>query len=351
MSKQMFGVQLVGHGGPENLILRDDLPIPTPGPDEALVRVRAAGVNNTDINTRLGWYAKEVTSATNEVGNVIEGSGWSGALHFPRIQGGDLCGEIVAFGARQARFEIGQRVTCPTNQPMPSLAHPVYFEALGSERDGAFAEFCCVPVSQLYDVSASPLSNTEIGAMPCAFGTALNLLHRADVGPKDEVLITGASGGVGLAAVQLAKIRGANVTAIAASAKSGAVKEAGADWVLDRGATVEKERFSAVIDVVGGGRFNELLEALRPAGRLAISGAIAGPIADVDLRTMYLKDLILHGCTYQAPEVFSELVALINSGAVRPLVSRTYPLSEIVAAQEDFVSKRYPGKLVLLPPG
>ena len=94
----MQGVQLVGHGGPEKLVWNPAIPVPVPGPGEALVRVLAAGVNNTDINTRLGWYAREVTGATDSVGGEagIEAGGWAGALRFPLIQGGDLCGEVVA---------------------------------------------------------------------------------------------------------------------------------------------------------------------------------------------------------------------------------------------------------------
>ena len=350
MPRLMYGVQLTGHGGPEKLLWNEAIPVPAPAAGEVLVRVLAAGVNNTDINTRVGWYAKEVSAPTNDVGEAeIESGGWGGTLCFPRIQGGDLCGEVVSVGAGVSGFERGMRVTCPINQPMPTAQNPMYFEALGSERDGAFAEFCCVSSAQLYDVSDAPLSDIEIGAMPCAFGTALNLLARAGVGEGDQVLITGGSGGVGLAAVQLARQRGAHVTAISATTKANAVLEAGAERVIGRDELPPQEQFSAVIDVVGGTAFSSLLEALRPGGRLATSGAIAGPVVSTDLRTVYLKDLTIFGCTYQSPENFAELVSLIRAGAVRPMVSQTYPLREIARAQSDFISKRYPGKLVLLP--
>ena len=349
-SQTMYGVQLVGHGGPEKLIWNEQIPVPVPGTGEVLVRVLAAGVNNTDINTRIGWYAKAVSGATHDVGDVdVESGGWGGAVRFPRIQGGDLCGEVVSVDEGVSGIDTGMRVTCAINQPMPTPANPVYFEALGSERDGAFAEFCCVPVVQLYDVSDSPLSDIEIGAMPCAFGTALNLLVRAGVSGNDHVLITGASGGVGLAAVQLAHQRGAEVTAVSSAAKADAVRDAGAAQVIGRDESPPQESFSVVIDVVGGDAFGSLLDALRPGGRLATSGAIAGPVVKADLRTVYLKDLTVFGCTYQPPEVFAQLVALIREGAVRPLVAQTYPLREIAKAQSDFTSKRYPGKLVLLP--
>lgn len=346
----MRGVQLTGHGGPEKLVWNDAIPTPHPGPGEALVRVLAAGVNNTDINTRVGWYAREVTGATDAVDQEVEAGGWAGALRFPRIQGGDLCGEVVALGAGVTHVAVGMRVTCPINQPNPTAEAPTAISVIGSEFDGAFAQYCVVPAAQLHDVSASPLSDVEIAALPCAHGTALNLLTRAGVGPRDRVLITGASGGVGLAAVELAKLKGAHVTGVASPAKRDAVRAAGADATLARDETPEPGAFTVAIDVVGGAGWGGVIDALVPGGRYAVSGAIAGPIVEADLRTLYLKDLTLYGCTYQPPEVFAELVALINAGRVRPLVSRTYPLAEIAAAQADFMAKTYPGKLVLIPP-
>ena len=162
----MKGVQLTGHGGPEKLVWNDAIPTPQPGPGEALVRVLAAGVNNTDINTRIGWYAKEVTESTDTVNpdDEIEAGGWSGALSFPLIQGGDLCGEVVALGDGVTNVAPGMRVTCPTNQPNPTESAPTRFLAIGSEFDGAFAQFCLVPAVQLHDVSASPLEDVEIAA-------------------------------------------------------------------------------------------------------------------------------------------------------------------------------------------
>jgi alcohol dehydrogenase len=346
----MRGVQLTGHGGPEKLVWNDAIPTPRPGPGEALVRVLAAGVNNTDINTRIGWYSKDVSGATGAVDQEVESGGWAGALRFPLIQGGDLCGEVVALGAGVANVAPGMRVTCPTNQPNPTPEAPTAISVIGSEFDGAFAQYCVVPAAQLHDVSASPLSDAEIAALPCAHGTALNLLTRAGVGPGDRVLVTGASGGVGLAAVALAKLKGAHVTGMASPAKQDAVRAAGADATLARGETPEPGAFTVVIDVVGGDGWGGVIDALVPGGRYAVSGAIAGPMVEADLRTLYLNDLTLYGCTYQPPEVFAELVALINAGRVRPLVSRTYPLAEIAAAQADFMAKTYPGKLVLIPP-
>ncbi len=347
----MSGVVLTRHGGPEALAWRDDLAVPRPGRGEVLVRVLAAGVNNTDINTRVGWYAPEVTGATEEGETGVVAGGWAGALAFPRIQGGDLCGEVVALGAGVTRFAIGARVTCPINQPRPTPENPVGFVALGSEYDGAFAQYCLLDERDLYDVTDAPLSDVEIAAIPCAFGTAAGLLHRAGVGKGQAVLVSGASGNVGLAAVQLAAQLGAEVTGICAPAKAETVRAAGAADTLDRGAALPESRYHAVIDVVAGGVFGALIDALRPGGHYAVAGAIGGPVVEADLRRIYLRDITIHGCTYQPPEVFAQLIDMVNAGRVRPLVSKTYPLRDIAQAQSDFQSKAHAGKLVLIPPG
>ena len=347
----MSGVLLTGHGGPEVLVWSDDIPVPRPGPGQVLVQVLAAGVNNTDINTRLGWYAPQVTGATGATGEATgQDGGWAGALRFPLIQGGDLCGRVVALGAGVTGLALGMRVTTPLNQPEPTPDNPVALRALGSEYDGAFAQYCLLPAHQVHDVSASPLSDVEIAAMPCSHGTALGLLDRADVAAGQRVLVTGASGGVGLAAVQLARRIGARVTALASAAKAHVVRQTGAADVLDRDAPLPRAAFDAVIDVVGGPRWPDLLRALKPGGHLAVAGAIAGPVVDLDLRALYLKDITLHGCTFQPPSVFDRLVGWMRDGSVRPLVSKTYPLNQISRAQADFMAKIHPGKLVLIPP-
>ncbi len=338
----MSGVLLTAHGGPEVLRWSDRIPVPVPRAGEVLVRVSAAGVNNTDIATREGWYGR---------GADGDGaSGWAGAMQLPRIQGADLCGRVVAVGPEVRGITTGMRVTCGTNQPEPLPGQPVRFVAIGSEYDGAFAQFAVVPARHLHDVSASPLGDIEIAAMPCAYGTALNLLQRAGVGADMDVLVTGASGGVGLAAVALAAHLGARPVGICQAGKSAAVLAAGAVAVLGRGEHIPREAFDGVIDVVGGAGWPDRIEALRPGGRVAVAGAIAGPDVETDLRRVYLRDVSIFGCTYQPPEVFARLVDIINGGRVRPLVSRTYPLRDIARAQADFVSKSLPGKLVLIPP-
>lgn len=165
------------------------------------------------------------------------------------------------------------------------------------------------------------------------------------------MLITGASGGVGSAAVQLAKRRKAQVIAVAGAAKIDQVQTLGADQVIPRGASLEaelgSERIDVIIDLVAGPQWPQLLQVLRRGGRYAVSGAIAGPIVELDVRTLYLKDLKLIGCTVLEPGVFRNLVGYIERGEIRPVVSATYPLDQIVAAQEAFLSKKFTGKIVL----
>jgi NADPH:quinone reductase-like Zn-dependent oxidoreductase len=334
----MSGVHLTRHGGPEALVWRDDLPAPRPGPGEVLVRVLAAGVNMTDINTRLGWYGGEGFAA-----------GWAGEMAFPRIQGSDLCGRVVAVGEAVEGLALGARVVCPTNQHEPTAENPIHFLSIGSEFDGAFAQYCLVRARHLHDVSASALTDIEIGAMPCAYGTAHNLLSRAQVAVAERVLVTGASGGVGLAAVQLALLRGAEVTAQCSPAKSAPLRSMGA-VILPRDSAPPVRRFDVVIDVVGGEGWQDRLDALRPGGRYATSGAVAGPMVRGDLRRIYLNDLTVFGATHQPREVFAGLVTVINAARIRPVVSKTYPLRDIAQAQADLATGRYPGKLVLIPP-
>jgi NADPH:quinone reductase-like Zn-dependent oxidoreductase len=177
------------------------------------------------------------------------------------------------------------------------------------------------------------------------------MIHRADVRLDDVVLVTGASGGVGSAAVQLARRRGADVIAIASADKQDAIRALGAVQVLGRDddlvAALAGRRVDVVIDVVGGPQWPTLLDVLRPGGRYAVAGAIAGPMVPLDLRTLYLKDLRLIGCTVLDQEVFPNLVGYIERGEIQPLVAATFPLSEIVAAQQLFLTKQHVGKIVL----
>lgn len=339
----MKGVLLIGHGGPEMLEYRQDIPVPTPKDSEVLIRVSAAGVNNTDINTRIGWYSKNENSSDDE--------SWSGnALSLPRIQGADVCGEIVAVGRLVDSSRIGERVLiepCLNDMNGQTIDPSWYF---GSECDGGFAEFTVVSSKHAYKLN-SDLSDVELASFPCSYSTAENMLTRSRVTKDDRVLISGASGGVGSAAIQLAKARGASVIAITSPNKNEQVLELGADEVVTRNVNLVEalgeNSVDVVIDLVAGDQWPQFLDVLRPKGRYAVSGAIGGAMVKLDVRTLYLKDLSFFGCTVLEPEVFGNLVHHIVKGNIKPLIAKVFPLEEIHQAQEVFQKKGHVGKMVL----
>ncbi len=356
--RTMTAVLLTGHGGFEVLDYRNDVPVPELATDEVLISVGAAGINNTDINTRTAWYSKSVTTDTNAGGSEgfdaadNEDASWSGQpLIFPRIQGADVCGEIVAVGTDVDRERIGERVLVRTIQTTKVEGDGFACRTFGSECDGGFAQY-----AKTYSVDAlkvdCALTDIELASFPCAYTTAEGMLKRAGIG-SETVLITGASGGVGSAAVQLCKRRGATVFAIASATKADDVKALGADHVIDRDLdltkALDKESVDVVVDLVAGPHWPDLLDALKRGGRYVTAGAIAGPIVELDVRTLYLKDLSFFGCTYQDDSILPALISYIEKGEIKPVVAKSYPLSEIVLAQQDFLSKKHTGKLVLVP--
>lgn len=343
LPEKMYGVVLNGHGGPELLEWRDDLPVPVPGKRDVIVRVSAAGMNNTDINTRTAWYSKGEAEADDAT--------WSGTpLTFPRIQGADVCGEIVAVGAAIDTARIGERILiepCIREANGATLEMPWYF---GSECNGGFAQYTRVAARHAHAIKCD-LNDVELASFPCSYSTAENMLTRANVGRDETVLITGASGGVGSAAVQLAQARGAKVIAVTSASKAKTLIDLGAMKTLDRGddlvAEIGSNSVDVVIDLVAGPKWPSLLDVLRPGGRYAVAGAIGGPIVALDVRTLYLKDLSFFGCTVLEPQVFGKLVRRIERKEVAPLVAETYPLCDIAAAQTAFGEKGHVGKIVL----
>ena len=351
----MRAVLTTGHGGFEVLEFRNDIKVPEPKPDQVLIKVLAAGINNTDINTRTAWYSKSVTGETNSEDSkgLDDDGGWAGeALSFPIIQGADCCGEIVAVGDDTNVERIGERVLVRTMQQYAVDYRPFECWTMGSECDGAFAQYMVAFSDETYKIE-SDWSDIELASIPCAYSTAENLLERSNVKKGEIVLITGASGGVGTAAIQLAKRRGAVVIAIASEEKVNEVKRIGADNIIKRDESISKALDSnsvdVVIDLVAGSKWGELLDVLKRGARYAAAGAIAGPIVELDIRTLYLKDLTLMGCTFQDSQVFKNLIGYIERNEIRPLVANSYPLKEIVKAQKDFLSKKFVGKLVLVP--
>jgi NADPH:quinone reductase-like Zn-dependent oxidoreductase len=328
-------VVTTGNGGFDKLHYRE-VPMPELGAGEVLIKVLAAGVNNTEINTRLGWYA---------------GGGWHIPTPFPFIQGTDCCGIVTqTFKASDAAL-VGKRVLvrpCMRPDGFSSMLN-IW---MGSDFDGAFAQYVKVPAREVFPID-STWTDAELGSIPCSYGSAENMVHRSRVTSGEHVLVAGASGGVGSAVVQLAKVRGAIVTAIVGKSKMDEVLRVGADFVVDRDSDIVselgEERFDVVIDNVGGPHFAGELNTLKRGGRYASSGAIGGPLVNLDLRTMYLKDLTLIGCTAWDEPVFPQLVSYIESNRIKPLVAKTFPLADIAHAQQEFLEKKHVGKFVLIP--
>jgi len=355
---RMMAVVTTGNGGYDKLEYRA-VPIPQPGAGEVLLQVLAAGVNNTEINTRLGWYSSSVTDGTQTAAGEQEqdaqqkaDGGWNEATPFPFIQGTDCCGRVVEAGPGADASLIGARVL------VRACIRPNGYDTMdnvwmASDFDGAFAQYVKVPASEVFPVECD-WTDAELATIPCAYGTAENMLHRAGVSAGDHVLVPGASGGVGSATVQLARRRGARVTALAGASKQDQVEALGAETVLDRDAdllaALGAESVDAVVDNVAGPNFPVMLKVLKRGGRYVSSGAIAGPMVNLDMRDMYLKDITLIGCTAWDAPVFPDLIGYIERGEIRPLLAATYPLQEIVDAQKAFMEKRHVGNFVLIPP-
>lgn len=360
--KRMRAIVLTGHGGLEKLEYHEDWPVPVPASHEVLVKVHACGLNNTDVNTRSGWYSKTVSEATTGGGYGKVGEEdptWGGApISFPRIQGADMVGTVVAAGADADPSLIGKRVMNDgwiRNWEDPESKEGVgYF---GSECDGGFAEYTTIHERQILPVD-SDLSDAELATFSCSYTTAENLLNRVGCGPEDTVLIAGASGGVGSALIQLAKRRRAKTIAMASEAKHTEVAKLDPTAILPRAPedlaaalkdALGKETVSVVADIVGGPYQPRLVDVLERGGRYGTSGAIAGPIVDLDLRTLYLRDLTFHGCTVTTLNVFPDLVGYIERGEVQPMLAATYPLGEFHAAQQAFIDKKHTGNIVVVP--
>ena len=348
----MRAVVLTGHGGFDRLEYRTDVPVPRPAAGEVLVRVSACGLNNTDVNTRIGWYASDSRGTS--------AGGWSDGLRFPRIQGADVCGTIVGHGRQvadtAAGHSVGRRVlidpwVLDADNPL-DLRRARYF---GSELDGGFAEYCVAPAANVHVID-SPLSDAELATFACSSVTAENLMTKGDVGAADVVAVTGASGGVGTAVLQLARARGAHVIAIASPSKADSLRGWGADEVVDRSdpelaATVRAASptgdVDVLVDVVGGSMFELLIPTLRPGGCYVTSGAIAGAIVEFDLRLLIYGDLRFEGATVCPPGTFARMVGHIESGVLRPVLAARYPLENLVEAQQAFLEKRHVGNIVV----
>ena len=354
IAEEMMAVVTTGEGGYEKLAFRS-VQTPTLKPGYILLKVLAAGVNNTDINTRLGWYAREVTTSTLDAEDIIKtrenGGGWAGETPFPLIQGTDACGRVVACQDEQHKSLLGERALIRACM-RPDGFSSMQMIWMASNFDGAFAEYVAVPASEIFTVNC-PWSDAELATIPCAYATAETMLERTGCNHRSSVLITGASGGVGSATIQLAKRRGATVIAMTTAEKAEQVQAIGADKILDRNKDVTQQldglEIDIVVDNVAGADFPTLLKTLKAGGKYASSGAIAGPIVSLDMRDLYLKDVTLIGSTAWDEAVFPNLIRYIEAGEIRPLLAKAFALADIVEAQKFFVEKQHVGNVVLIP--
>ncbi|MFD7510145.1 zinc-binding dehydrogenase [Streptomyces sp. NPDC059853] len=343
----MRAVRVTRHGGPE-VLERARLPLPAPRQGEVLVRVAAAALNNTDLWTREGAYGRPADPRAL--------SGWRGPVDFPRVQGADVAGRITAVGTGTPGNLLGRRVVID-----PAIydgtgpdAHPVGL--MGSERDGGYAEYVTAPAERVHDMTASPLTDDQLAALPTAYGTALGMIERGRLREGETALVTGASGGVGIALTQIARARGARVIAVSSGPKADAVRAAGAHEVIDRTRDLTGQLRAAApggidiaLDVVAGGLVADGLPLLREGGRWVVAGALGGYDLTFDVRRLYLRNTRLIGSSMHTPAHFGLLMDLARRGDIRPPIAAVFPLEEAARAQEELARRHHIGKIVLRP--
>lgn len=233
MSSLMHAVVLTGFGGPEKLIYTQ-VPRPIPKVGEVLIQVGASSVNNTDLNTRTGWYGAESQFQgllqDTSVNDVNKSASWQqrpSDFTFPRVQGAEIVGQVAELGADVDARLLHQRVMVDSWIRGETFDQ---YQYVGSELDGGFAEYVALPASNVYPIESS-LSDAELASFPCSYSTAENMLTKGRVSDTDTVLIMGASGGVGSALIQLSNIRGATTIAVVGADKESGARQLGADYV------------------------------------------------------------------------------------------------------------------------
>ncbi|TQM11670.1 zinc-binding dehydrogenase [Pseudonocardia kunmingensis] len=343
----MRAVRITQHGGPE-VLERAEVPVPTPQAGEVLVRVTAVALNNTDLWTRQGAYGRPDDPEAL--------SGWRGPIDFPRIQGADVAGVIAGTGTGVDDGLVGRRV----------VVDPAIYDAagpdadpvglMGSERDGGYAEYVTAPAEQVHDVTRSALTDDQLATLPTAYGTALGMIERGRLREGETVLVTGASGGVGVALVQIARARGARVLAVSSGSKIESVRKAGAHEVVDRAHdVVEQVRAAApdgidvALDVVAGQLVGAGLPLLREGGRWVIAGALGGYDVAFDVRRLYLHNAQVIGSAMHTPSHFELLMAMARDAEIQPVIAARFPLDRAAHAQEELARRNHVGKIVLNP--
>ncbi|SIQ15536.1 NADPH:quinone reductase [Paracoccus thiocyanatus] len=360
----MCAMVLTGHGGPERLEWRQDWPVPRPARGEVLVRITACAKNNTDRKVREGLYSTagdDTVTSFAMAGNT---------LSFPRIQGADVVGHVVAVGEGVAPDRIGERGLLdfniyPDARDDLNLA-PDYF---GHGADGGFAEYGCFPSDQFHAIANPALSDAELATLGmCSWQTGYRMLTSAGVAAGEHVLVTGASGGVGTALLQLCRVIGAIPHAVASPGKAAALHALGAQTVIERGAVTDwpgaawaatgGAPIDAVMDLVGGEMTVPLIQTMcrdlrrrATPPRLSIAGASAGNVTALPWTLIYLNQVRIFGVSHGTRAEARQLIAWIRENRLRPVLAGTMPLSKLPQAERLFAerSRDFVGKLVIIP--
>ena len=327
--------------GPAGNLRLEEVPDPTPGADEVIVRLKAAALNHRDVWIRSGTGA------------------YAGGFKQRVILGSDGAGEVLAVGRGADPSLVGRAVVIN-----PSLgwgdddaAQGPDFRILGLPDDGTYAELIRVPARDVHDKPAA-LSFEEAAAIPLAALTAYRaVVSRARVQAGETVLVTGIGGGVSTFALQIAARLGARVLVTSGSdAKLARAREMGAagganyrtqDWAREIVALCKGAGPDVVIDSVGGETFAKAVELLRPGGRIASYGATTGVVKEVVLRNVFWKQASVLGTTMGSPREFAAMLKLYGEGGLRPVVDRVFPLAEAAAAHRRMEEAGQFGKLVL----
>lgn len=344
----MKAVQVEGYGGLEQLqYVEKDTPTPKEG--EVLIKVKACGINNTEIWMREGAYGTGGKSGWRPEG-----------VQFPRIPGSDITGKVVEAGSGVNENIVGQDVvlfpfTSSGEEGTEHISEDMSF--IGSEYDGGYAEYVVWPAELCFPM---PLSTyPESAAFSVSGMTAWHMVEETQIQEGETVMVTGANGGVGSLNVQIAsQVFGAKVIAIVGDLKlEDKLKELGATHVLSyKSDQLEEEileandgPIDAVLDVVGDALFNTSLQVLKKGGRFCTSGSAGGQKTELDFRTMYLKHITLIGSVLGTREEFKKLMDAVSEGKVKPIIDRTFPLEQARDAQSYFKEAGKMGKIILIP--
>lgn len=361
----MAAMLLTGHGGIEKLEYHQDVATPQPQAGEVLVQVTATAKNNTDRKAREGLYP------TKDKGDVTSfAMGGTPTFTFPRIQGADVAGHIVAVGEGVDAGRIGQRGLLDFNiyadERRDINLTPDYY---GHGADGGYAEYIAVPADQFYHVPNPELHDAELASMGmCSYQTAYHMMTTANVSAGERILVSGASGGVGTALLQLCRIVGAIPYAVSQLDKADALIALGAEAVIDRGdlptfvervlATTDDKPIDAVMDLVGGEMTNLFIDTMivdmqgrASYPRLSIAGASGGNLSEMMWTRVYLYQVQIFGVSHGTREEAEQLVAWIRSGELKPVLHAAFKLSELHDAERYFVNRgsNYLGKIVIVP--